>query len=284
MAALKKSLAALSLGAALLLSGCYTVPETGRQALVLGSPEQEVQLGAQAFQDIRAQEKISNDPAALARVTRVGQRIASVVGNDLPSANWEFVVFDSPELNAFALPGGKVGVYTGLLALATSDDELATVIGHEIAHVTARHGGERMTRAQLLQGGGALLGAVADTKLSANASNLLKVAYGAGGQVLGILPHSRFQESEADEIGLRYAARAGFDPRAAVTFWLKMNQQNATKGAPAFSFLSTHPSGEDRIANLNQLIPQVLPLYEAATGRSGVIGQPDEIGRREIGR
>ncbi|MBA4137110.1 MAG: hypothetical protein C0518_07320 [Opitutus sp.] len=284
MIALKKLFAALSLGATLLLFGCYTVPETGRQALVLGSPEQEVQLGAQAFQEIRTQETVSNDPAALARVNRVGQRIAAAVGNDLPTASWEFVVFDSPELNAFALPGGKVGVYTGLLNLASSDDELAMVIGHEIAHVTARHGGERMTRAQILQGGGALLGAAADAKLSQSAANLAKVAYGAGANVVGILPHSRLQETEADEIGLRYAARAGYDPRAAVSFWLKMNQQNASKGAPAFSFLSTHPSGEDRIAQLNELVPQVLPLYEAATGRSGVIGQPNEIGRREIGR
>lgn len=269
-----------ALVAALMISaGCYTVPETGRQALILGSPEQEMQLGAQAFQEIRTQERVSSDPEALARVTRVGQRIAAAVGSDLPNTQWEFVVFDSPELNAFALPGGKVGVYTGILALATSDDELATVIGHEIAHVTARHGGERMTRAQGLQLGGALLGAAADAKLSANASQLLQLAYGAGSTVLGVLPHSRFQESEADKIGLRYAARAGYDPRAAVSFWLKMNQQNTQQGAPAFKFLSTHPSGDDRIADLNAEIPQVMPLYEAARGKRG-----DEIGRGEIGR
>jgi predicted Zn-dependent protease len=271
------------LGAILLMAGCYTVPETGRKSLVVVPPEQEAQLGAQAFAEIRTQERISTDPNALARVTRVGQRIAAAVGDDLPTAQWEFVVFDSPELNAFALPGGKVGVYTGLLNLATSDDELAIVIGHEIAHVTARHGGERMTMQQGVQLGGAVLGGVADSRLSGNASNLLKLAYGAGSQLLGVLPHSRMQESEADKIGLRYAARAGYDPRAAVTFWLKMNQQKQGAGAPP-KFLSTHPSGDDRIADLNAEIPLVIPLYEEARRRgAGQIGRP-EIGRPEIGR
>lgn len=264
--------------ALLAATGCYTVPETGRKSLVLVPPDQEAQLGAQAFAEIRTQERISTDPHALARVTRVGRRIAAAVGDDLPSAQWEFVVFDSPELNAFALPGGKVGVYAGLLELAADDDELAIVIGHEIAHVTARHGGERMTIQQGVQLGGAVLGGVADNQLSANASNLLKIAYGAGSQVLGVLPHSRMQESEADKIGLRYAARAGYDPRAAVSFWLKMNQQKQRAGAPP-KFLSTHPSGDDRIADLNAEIPLVLPLYEEARARGA-----GEIGRPEIGR
>jgi predicted Zn-dependent protease len=265
-------------GLVALLAGCYTVPETRRQSLVLVPPEQEMQMGAQAFSEIRAQEKISNDPQALARVARVGQRIANVAGSDLPGAEWEFVVFDSPEVNAFALPGGKVGVYTGLLALATSDDEIATVIGHEIAHVTARHGGERMTVQQGVQLGGAVLGGVADSRLSGNASNLLKVAYGAGSQVWGVLPHSRFQEAEADKIGLRYAARAGYDPRAAVAFWLKMNQRAGdAAGGPAF--LRTHPSGEDRIAALNAEIPLVMPLYEAALRGVGMAEIGIEIGR-----
>lgn len=282
-AALRSFLAVMALGTALMLSGCYTVPETGRQSLVMVSPEQELQLGVQAFQEIRQQEPISTDPAALARVERVGQRIAAAVGDDLPSAQWEFVVFDSPELNAFALPGGKVGIYTGILNLATTDDELAVVIGHEVAHVTARHGGERMTVQQGVALGGALLGGVADGRLSEGTLNLVKLAYGVGSQV-AVLPHSRFQESEADRIGLRYAARAGYDPRAALTFWQKMNQQAQSSGMP--KFLSTHPSGADRMQVLQEEMPQVLPLYEAAV-RGDAVGQ--EIGRdplmgREIGR
>lgn len=264
--------AATLLAAILLFAGCYTVPETGRQSLVLVPPEQEAALGAQAFTEIRNQERLSNDPVAIARVERVGRRIAQAVGNDLPGTQWEFVVFDSPQLNAFALPGGKVGIYAGLLNLATSDDELAMVIGHEIAHVTARHGGERMTRAQGLQLGGALLGAAADARLAAGTSNMVKLAYGAGATVLGVLPHSREQESEADEIGLRYAARAGFDPRAAVSFWLKMNQQSEAEGSPGFAFLRTHPTGQDRIARLNELIPAVMPLYLGAAA-GGEIGR-----------
>jgi predicted Zn-dependent protease len=233
---------------------------------VIVPPEQEAALGAQAFQEVRTQEKVSNDPAALARATQVGQRIATAVGNDLPGAQWEFVVFDSPEVNAFALPGGKVGVYTGLLRLAASDDELAIVMGHEIAHVTARHGAERMTWEQGIQMVGGAAGAFADNRLSPAASNLVKLAYGAGTQVLGVLPHSRLQESEADTIGLHYAAKAGYDPRAALTFWAKMNQQAQASAGPAF--LRTHPSAEDRIAKLEAEMPAVLPLYEA-TRRGG---------------
>lgn len=265
---------ACALAALLSLTGCYTVPETGRKTLVVVSPEQEAALGAQAFQEVRAQEKVSTDPAAITRVTRVGQRIAQVVGQDLPGAQWEFVVFESPEVNAFALPGGKVGVYTGLLKLATSDDELAIVIGHEIGHVTARHGAERMTLDQGVQLLGGVVGTAADTKLSAKTSNLVKFAYGAGSQVLGVLPHSRFQEAEADKIGLRYAAKAGYDPRAAIEFWRKMNQQAGASTGPAL--LRTHPSGEDRIAKLQAELPVVLPLYNAA--RSGARAAERPIG------
>ncbi|HLP25080.1 MAG TPA: M48 family metallopeptidase [Acidobacteriota bacterium] len=205
-------------------------------------------------------------------MTRVGQRIASAVGRDLPSAQWEFVVFDSPEVNAFALPGGKVGVYTGLLNLAASDDELAVVIGHEIAHVTARHGAERMTWEQGIQMVGGVVGATAESKLSPQSSNLVKLVYGAGTQLAAVLPHSRFQESEADKIGLRYAAKAGYDPRAALTFWAKMNQQSDAPAGPAL--LRTHPTSEDRIAKLEAEMPAVLPLFEASR-RGGVIADPN---------
>lgn len=256
----------------LFLSACYTVPETGRKSLVIVPPEQEAALGAQAFQEVRAQEKVSNDAAAIARVARVGRRIAAAVGGDLPCAQWEFVVFDSPEVNAFALPGGKVGVYTGLLKLASSDDELAIVIGHEIAHVTARHGAERMTIDQGVQLFGGAVGGVAESRLSPQASQLVKAAYGAGTQLLGVLPHSRLQESEADKIGLRYAARAGYDPRAAIAFWHKMNAQAGGAKGPAF--LQTHPSSEDRIAKLEAELPSVISIYEGARGGSVIGGRP----------
>jgi len=246
---------------ALALSGCYTVPETGRQAVILISPGEEVALGAQSFAELRKKEKVSDDPIRNERVRRVGRRIAAAVGDALPQAKWEFVVFESEEANAFALPGGKVGVYTGLLRLAETDDELAIVMGHEIAHVTARHGAERMT--QVLA---ATIGAVAVDAASQRSSNKdeWRLAYGVGA-TLGTLAFSRSHESEADFIGLKYAAKAGYDPRASITFWKKMAA--SSKGARPPKWLSTHPPQEERIARLQGWIPGVLPLYEQARER-----------------
>lgn len=258
------------------LSGCYTVPETGRKSFVMFSPAQEAEMGAQSFAQLRSQEKISPDPMQNQRVNQVGRRIAAAVGSDLPTAKWEFVVFDSPDVNAFALPGGKVGVYTGLLRLAETDDELATVIGHEIAHVTARHGAERMSEALVLGALGAAGTAAVQNRYGDEKAQAFALAYGTGATLGRILPHSRANEGEADYIGLRYAAKAGYDPRAAISFWQKMARHKAQSGSggpPAF--LSTHPTDEQRIANLQQQVPKVLPLYEAATR---TIGAEQQIG------
>jgi len=248
----------------LALTGCYTVPETGRTAFVL--PESilgdEVAQGALAFTDIKSKEKVSENPVYNDRVQRIGRRIAEAVGSDLPTAKWEFVVFDEPKtINAFALPGGKVGVYSGLLALAKSDDELAIVMGHEIGHVTARHGSERMSKGVVV----AAAGVVGDALLKDSKNHdLVLAAYGLGaGGVM--LKFSRDNESEADYIGIRYAAKAGYNPMAAITFWQSMEKANTGNSMPAF--LSTHPSHERRIADLQQWMPKVLPLYEAAKER-----------------
>ncbi|MBL9216456.1 MAG: M48 family metallopeptidase [Opitutaceae bacterium] len=256
---MKKSLRWTLLAALGVLAGCYTVPETGRQAMVMISPGEETQMGAAAFADIRAKEKVSLDPAANERVRRVGARIAQAVGDALPSAKWEFVVFDEPKtINAFALPGGKVGVYTGLLELATTDDELATVMGHEIAHVTARHGAERMSQGIVTAAIGVAVGVATD---NSRHRDLWRVGYGlaAGGTVLAF---SRSHESEADYIGIRYAAKAGYNPMGAITFWQKMAK--AKEGASPPKWLSTHPTHAQRISDLQKWMPQVLPLYEAA--------------------
>jgi metalloendopeptidase OMA1, mitochondrial len=243
-----------------LLTGCTTVNETGRKQLMFITPDQEAQMGVQAFSQMKTSEKISADPAANARLQRIGRRIATAVGGELPSAQWEFVVFDAPQtLNAFALPGGKVGFYSGLMNLAgQSDDEIAIVMGHEIAHVTCRHGGERQSQAILAGLGGAAI------QLGARNSDnrdLYLLAYGSV-STLGILKYSRDHESEADTVGLRYAARAGYDPRAAVTFWRKMEAANSGPSVPRF--LSTHPPAQDRIANLSQLAPGLMATYEQA--------------------
>lgn len=241
----------------LTLVGCYTVPETGRSSFIIPMGD-DVSMGAAAFADIKAKEKISTDAAVNARIQRIGNRIAQAVGNALHGAMWEFVVFDAPDtVNAFALPGGKVGVYTGLINLASSDDEIAIVMGHEIAHVTARHGAERMTQSAAVAVGGAILDA--STKNSKN-HDLLMAGYGLT-STGGILAFSRSHESEADYIGIRYAAKAGYDPRAAVTFWQKMAK--ASGGASVPVILSTHPTNERRIADLQKWMPDVLPIYEA---------------------
>jgi predicted Zn-dependent protease len=245
-------------------SGCSTVPVTGRSQLNLMSPSQEMQLGLTSFNDVKKQTPISKDPAANALVQKVGKRIAAVAGPDMPNAQWEFVVFESKEANAFCLPGGKVGVYTGILPITKDEAGLATVLGHEIAHAVARHGGERMSEAMLMQTGGEILG----TSLSSadpRAQAAAVVAYGLTTKLGRELPHSRKQESEADEIGLIYMARAGYDPEAAIAFWQRFaayNQQHG--GSEGLVFLRTHPTDEKRIAQLRALMPRAKAEYHPA--------------------
>jgi len=245
------------------LAACYTVPETGRSAFILPLFD-EVQLGATSFAEMKTKEPVSTNRDDIARVERVGWRMARAVGDRLPSAQWEFCVFEASQtINAFALPGGKVGVYSGLLRLASSDDELAFVMGHELAHVTSRHGAQRAT--EML---GVALAGVAVEEATKNSKNreLWLGAYGLGAS-LGTLAYSRFHESEADFIGLKFVAYAGYDPRAAVSFWEKMAAASAKSGAKMPAFLSTHPSDEKRIATLKARIPEVMPIYEAARAR-----------------
>jgi predicted Zn-dependent protease len=251
------------LSALIALSGCSSVPETGRRQLIMVSSGDEAKMGLASFEDIKKQEKISSDAKANAQVRRVGQRIAGAVGRDLPNAQWEFVVFDSEQVNAFALPGGKVGVYTGLLKLVASDDELACVMGHEIAHVTSRHGAERVSQ-NMLVGGVSSVGALAMDyyNVAPATRDGVMALYGAGVQVGALLPYSRLHETEADSIGLKFAAAAGYDPRAAAAFWKKMAAKNSGASTPAW--LSTHPSDESRIANLEKLAPQYMAVYENA--------------------
>ena len=254
---------------ALYVAGCYTNPVTGRQSLVLISEGQELQLGEQSFNEIRSQEKVSKDPAQNARIKKIGDRIAKAVGDAMPNAKWEFVVFESDQVNAFALPGGKVGVYTGLIKLAgNSDDEVAIVLGHEIAHVIARHGAERMSESMVIQGVGALGTAVAETRYSPQTVQLFQLAYGGATTLGRVLPHSRGNESEADKMGAIYAARAGYDPRAAIAFWKKMAAQKGGGGGKLQDFLSTHPSDSKRIQDLEAMMPEVVPIYEQNKKRS----------------
>jgi len=265
MKRLTRQLSVLLLLSAAIFAGCYTVPETGRRGFQLIPLGQEVAMGASAFSEIRQQEPVSTDPVANELVARVGRRIAEQAAEHMPDAEWEFVVFDGDDvINAFALPGGKVGVYTGLIRVAETEDALAVVIGHEIAHVTARHGTERMSTMLGLSALGAGIGvAGAGADLDPSTLEAIMVAYGAVSTVGVALPHSRRAETEADEIGLLYAARAGYDPRAAIGFWQRMAEASAGAARPP-EWLSTHPSDVTRIRDLERLMPRALQEYEAA--------------------
>lgn len=244
-----------------LLGACASAPETGRQQVLLVDRSQEAQIGLEAFQKIKRETPISKDRSANAQLQAVGRRIASVVA--MPDAQWEFVLFDSDEPNAFALPGGKIGIHTGILPITKNDAGLATVIAHEIAHVTARHGAERMSHSMMVQlGGVALSGALGKT--APVTRDMAMQAYGVGTQVGVMLPYSRTQEYEADRIGLLYMARAGFDPNEAVAFWERFKAYNQGRGSAPIEFLSTHPLNEARIAQIKRFLPDALAEYQSA--------------------
>ena len=243
----------------LLVVACQQVPFTNRSQLILVSAEEEMKLGAQAFREVLAKSPVVTSDRYVEPVRRIGERLARAA--DRPDYRWEFAVIDDPmQVNAFALPGGKVAVYTGLLPVAQDSDGLAVVMGHEIAHVIARHGAERMSQGLAQQLGANVLGAAVGGSPS---GNLLLAAYGLGTQLGVLLPYSRTQESEADHIGLIMMAKAGYDPRAAVGFWQRMARASSGGGAP--EFLSTHPSHGTREQQISEWIPEALRYFEATS-------------------
>lgn len=233
--------------------GCVTEPITGRSQLSLISASKETELGLSSFESMKKDTPINRDPANNALVQKVGKRIAAVA--ELPDAQWEFVVFESPEVNAFCLPGGKVGIYTGILPITKDEAGLATVIGHEVAHAAAHHGAERMSDALVVEQFGTLLNSGL-SQSNPKAQALISTLYGAGTQVGVLLPFSRKQETSADEIGLIYMARAGYDPAAAVSFWERFAELNRQSGSQTPGFLRTHPLDETRIQTLKEWLPK----------------------------
>ncbi|WP_296755781.1 M48 family metallopeptidase [Thiobacillus sp.] len=242
------------------LTACQENPVSGRRQLALVSEEQAQSSSAQAYAQTlnEAQKKgqLSTDAALNSRVKRITDRLITQAGNMYaPSREWKWsvAVIDEPTLNAWCMPGGKMAIYTGIIEkLKLSDDEIAQIMGHEIAHAILGHGRERMSRAMAMQGGMTLGSIVAGRDLSV----LSPVA-----DIALTLPNSRAGESEADRYGIELAARAGFDPRAAVRLWEKMSAAG-NGGSP--QFLSTHPSPDNRIQALNALVPQMMPIYEKA--------------------
>jgi predicted Zn-dependent protease len=236
---------------ALFASGCQQAPITGRNQLVLVSDQQAAQLGTQAYQEVLQKQGVAHDPKLEATVKRVGERIAHVV-DPKGAMHWEFNLIKDDTANAFALPGGKVGVNVGLFKVVQNDDQLAAVLGHEIAHVMAKHSAERMSQQVLVQTGLTGLGA------SGTSQGLVQLV-AAAAQLGVILPYTRTQEAEADRIGLHYMAEAGYDPRAAITLWQNMEKAGG-KGPP--EFLATHPSPGNRIQMIQAELPKVMPIYE----------------------
>lgn len=251
--------------AAFAATGCRTVPLTGRSQLLLVSEQQESQMGLTAWQEVVKKEKPSSDAAKIAAVRRVGQAIEAVA--DRADFEWEFQTFASEQANAFCLPGGKVAVYEGLFKFVASDAELAAVVGHEIGHAIARHGGERVSQSILMETGKAGL-SVALSSQSEAARNAWLAAYTGVGTVGIMLPYSRKHEYEADQIGLVLMAKAGYDPHAAMSFWQKFGAQGKQSGLE--EFLSTHPLGQKRLLRLETMMPDAVAEYERAPTRRGL--------------
>jgi predicted Zn-dependent protease len=271
----RKMLIAVSISAAL-AAGCQTVETTKSSAVgverhqhMMVSSDAVNQSADKAYHDVLAQAQKQNaldrDAAAVERVKRIAGRLIPATGAlrpDAPGWKWEMHVLSSKEVNAWCMPGGKIAVYTGLIdQLKPTDDELAAVMGHEIGHALREHGRERASEAMVQQLGVGILGAL--TGVNVDLANTIA-------NVTISLPHSRTQETEADRIGVELAARAGYDPHAAVSLWEKM--QKLGGGQPP-QFLSTHPSHESRIADLKQFSDKVMPLYQAAKGSSASAGK-----------
>ncbi len=251
------------------LVACSDVPITDRNQLNLVPEGQLREMSDQQYQQFLQENKISANKSQTAAVQSVGRKIAAAIeahmretgdADRVEGLDWSFALIESPEHNAFAMPGGKVVVYEGMMNLIGDDNaQLATVMGHEVAHVIASHGNERMSQQLLTQYGGMALGALTSQQ-SDQLRGLFDTAYGLGTQVGVLLPFSRTQELEADKLGLIFMAKAGYDPRKAVGFWEKMQSQGEGGSPP--QFLSTHPTHSNRIESIEKYLPEALQYYK----------------------
>ncbi len=259
----------MSMVAALLVScgTTSTVPITGRTQRLMVSDEQVLSLSNQQYQEYMKSAKASTNAANTAMVKRVGQRLANAVTTylnqnglsaDTKNFSWEFNLVQDNQVNAFCMPGGKIVVYEGLLPVTRDEASLAVVLGHEIAHAVAKHSAERLSNAYKNQYGTAIVGAVlSNTGLSQGAQQLIALGQSLGSQ-LWTSGFSRKQESEADHMGLVFAAMAGYDPQVATTFWQRM----AAQGNGSASLFSDHPSDEKRIKDIQGWMPEALKYYK----------------------
>jgi predicted Zn-dependent protease len=271
---MKKLTLILITAISLQMSGCATTTQdsvsgVNRSQFMLLPASQVIGMSSQAYtqtlQESQKKNTLNTNKAQLERVRTISNRLIAQVGVFRPDAvqwKWEVNVDKSDQVNAYCMPGGKIMVLTGLIdQLKATDDELGAVIGHEIAHALREHGRERMSQAYVQQFGLQALGAILANGTSAAVGNASMQAASAGSQLFFALPNSRLQETEADRIGLELSARAGYNPDAAITLWQKMSKLGGDKPS---EFFSTHPSNENRIAELRALVPKVKPLYDAA--------------------
>ncbi len=259
----------LSVTVAIIFIACTTNAITGRKQLSLVSESQLQSMAQTEYRQFLSQNRVVSASSSrdADMVRRVGARIASAItsyytqqglGNEVADYQWEYNLVDSKEVNAWCMPGGKIVVYTGLLPITQNEAALAVVVGHEVAHAIARHGSERMSNGLLQQMGGMALSVALSNKPAAT-QNLFMQAYGVGSNVFGMLPHSRNQELEADKLGLRYTALAGYNPREAIPLWQRMQQAGGGNKPP--EFLSTHPAEQSRIRALQQIMDETVKNY-----------------------
>jgi predicted Zn-dependent protease len=250
-----------------MILSCETVPITGRQQINLIPSDTILSMSSGEYNNFISKHKIIVNTDQARMTTRVGQRIQHAVeqyfsehamSDRLRDYRWEFNLVEDTQINAWCMPGGKVVVYTGIMPVAQDEAGLAVVMGHEISHAVANHGDERMSQGLIAEMGGRALSAAISEKPKETQS-LFMTAYGLGAQVGALLPYSRLQESEADQLGLIFMAMAGYDPHIAVDFWKRMAASQ--KGGSPPQFLSTHPADSTRIRNIEQLIPEAMKYY-----------------------
>lgn len=256
-----KKISSLIVTALLLLSSCGSVPLTGRKQILLVSDQEVLASSLTQYSDYMKSAPVSTNAKGKAMVTRVGKKIAAATEQYLKSNGmeaevrnfaWEFNLVKDDQVNAFCMPGGKIVVYEGLLKLVSSDDELAVVVGHEVAHAVAKHSNERMSQQLMTQYGAQILTQALSNK-SAAIQKAGSTIYGLGAQYGLTLPFSRKHETEADYMGLIFMTMAGYDPNVAITFWQKMS----AGGASVPEFMSTHPSDATRIKDIQKILPEL---------------------------
>jgi len=258
-----------------ILTGCGSVPITGRKQMLLVSDQEVLTLSLQEYDKFMKTAPKSTDKANTALVQKVGRNIANAVESYLNSNgmsdmvkeySWEFNLVKSSDVNAFCMPGGKIVVYEGILPVTRDETGLAVVLGHEVAHAVAKHSNERMSQAVLQEYGSAALGMALDGR-SAAVQQIASSVYGLGTQLGIMLPYSRKQELEADQLGLIFMAMAGYNPQMAEGFWTRMSQNSG--GGSTSEFMSTHPSDQTRIKKIREELPEALKYYKGAGVTSG---------------